>query len=103
MLFTLFGAYRKMKKGTFDAKDFAVEQAMDLFKGILVAVSVIAVPIIIFLGVTGYSNWLFGPNGFARFFFWIFAILYLFWVLISRAMYKRIKRGAEYTANRIVG
>src|SRR6187551_2665119 len=103
MLFTLFGAYRKMKKGTFDGKDFAVEQVMDTFKGILVVASAIALPVIVFLGVTGYSNWLFGPNGVARTFFWIFLVIYFFWFLVSRAIYKRIKRGAEYTANRIVG
>ncbi len=103
MLFTLFGAYRKMKKGTFDAKDFAVEQAMDLFKGILVVVSIIALPVLTLLGILGYSNWLIQANGVARFFFWVFIFIYFLWFLISRAIYKRIKRGAEYTANRIVG
>ena len=103
MLFTIFGTYRKIKKGTFDTKDFAVEQAMDTLKGILVVASVIALPVIAFLGVTGYSNLLFGPSGLARVFFWIFLIIYLFWFLVSRAVYKRIKRGAEYAASKIVG
>ncbi len=102
MLFTIFGAYRKIKKGTFDTKDFAVEQAMDTLKGTLIIISAIALPVIAFLGILGFTGWLIGPSGVARFFFWIFAVLYLIWFLISRAVYKRIKRAAQHAADKIL-
>lgn len=92
-----------MKKGTFDARDFAVDEAMDMVKGLLIVISAIALPLLTLLGILGYTSWLIQPNGVARTFFWIFLVIYLFWLLVTRFVYKRIKRAAENAAKRIVG
>lgn len=103
MIFAAFRIYRKIKKGVADPKDFAVEEATDALKGFLIIVSAIAVPIIAFIGVLGFSDWIVNANGVARFFFWLFAVIYAIWFLVSRAIYKKIKRLAERAANKIVG
>ncbi|MCU0660324.1 MAG: hypothetical protein MUD00_01795 [Candidatus Pacebacteria bacterium] len=103
MLFAAFRIYKEIKEGVANPKDFAVEKAMDALKSFLILVSILALPVIIFLGVLGFSNWVVDASGIARFFFWFFSIIYAIWFLISRAMYKRIKRIAEKAAQKIIG
>lgn len=102
MIPTAIGAYRKMRNGTFDPKRFAVDQAMGMLKGALIIVSCISIPLIVLLGVLGYSNWLVHANSVARFFFWFFLVIYSIWYYIAQTVFKRIKRGAEYAANKIL-
>lgn len=102
MLIRAFILMRKVREGSADPKSFAVEETMDFIKGFLILISAIALPIIAFLGVLGFSDWIINANGVARVFFWLFLVIWLFWFLVTRFIYRRIKRTVTHAANAII-
>ncbi len=76
MVFKIFQLHKMAKEGIADPKGFAKGQVKEAVIGALIVPVIILALFIAFLFILSYTHVLGEPSGLARFFFWLFVIVY---------------------------
>lgn len=98
-IFQIFFLQSEIKNGINNPAAFVAEKAMDLVKIYLILSSLVGLGLILLMAILGMTHWLGGPYGIARFFFWIFLIIFvpceLFFILLFVKVRKILQRNLD--------
>ena len=101
-IFQIFFIQREVKKGINDPGVFIAEKAMDFVKIYLILSSLIGLGLILLMAVLGMTHWLGGPYGIARFFFWVFLLIFVPSELVFILLFIKVKKVLKHNLERAV-
>ena len=76
-IFQIFFIQKDIRRGINNSDVFMAEKVMDFVKVYLVIGGLIGFGFIALMVILGMTHWLGGPYGIARFFFWVFLLIFV--------------------------